>query len=159
MIRSESKFAERAKNEAKTLALASKANAKSATQQLPRSILEYLGEFQHEDHTCIVTELAGESLERMLKKSPYGISLPSLSCMAGQLLSALATLEELKIVHADVKPPNILLADGHTSSIKLADFSSAHLANEHTFDYAQTRLYRAPEVAMGIDSCTTPAIE
>jgi eukaryotic-like serine/threonine-protein kinase len=77
--------------------------------------------------------------------------------IGAQVAEALAAAHELAIVHRDVKPGNILVADDGTA--KLADFGIAR--GEHDQQLTQTGLitgtpaFLAPEVARGSDP--TPA--
>lgn len=73
-----------------------------------------------------------------------------------QLLNALAFLRKLKIIHSDIKPENILLKSKSKTGniwwsigIKLIDFGTSMQTHENTFDYIQSRYYRAPEVILG----------
>ena len=54
-----------------------------------------------------------------------------------------------KIIHADIKPDNILISKD-TKTIKICDFGTAFPSNENTLvEYLVSRFYRAPEVIIG----------
>jgi len=53
-----------------------------------------------------------------------GISIAAVRSYAKQMLLALSLLAKLRIIHADIKPHNIL-ANERYNVIKLADFGSA----------------------------------
>ena len=53
-----------------------------------------------------------------------GISIAAVQTYARQLIHALDTLRELEVVHADIKPHNIMVNQRHTM-VKLIDFGSA----------------------------------
>ncbi|XP_068106914.1 homeodomain-interacting protein kinase 4 [Hyperolius riggenbachi] len=75
--------------------------------------------------------------------------------IASQVLKALAKLKEISVIHADLKPQNIMLIDQdkYPFKIKLIDFGNANYLSEvkHlTEPYMQTRFYRAPEILLGL---------
>uniref|UniRef100_A0A8D0FY48 Protein kinase domain-containing protein n=1 Tax=Strix occidentalis caurina TaxID=311401 RepID=A0A8D0FY48_STROC len=64
----------------------------------------------------------------------------------------------LSIIHADLKPENIMLVDHarYPFHVKLVDFGSACILTEvrHVKQpYIQTRFYRAPEILLGLPFC------
>lgn len=60
---------------------------------------------------------------------------------------------QLQVVHADIKPDNILVSDGF-AQLKLCDFGSAFKENAPDNDptpYLVSRFYRAPEIILGFE--------
>jgi len=117
-----------------------------------------LDTFFHNEHLCIVFELLADSLFDLVKYSwevrpeRPGLSLRMVRKMTHQILCALVTLKNLKIIHSDLKPENIALAQPNRPRLKLLDFgSSCFIADSHLnqFPYIQSRYYRAPEVLLG----------
>ena len=53
------------------------------------------------------------------------------------------------IIHADIKPENILVKDKGRSGVKVIDFGSSCYADELVHNYLQPRFVRAPEVFFG----------
>lgn len=103
------------------------------------------------------------------------LSLAEVRQIAAHLCGALAFLHDLGLIHADIKPENVVRSNAEafvgscaslplcSSPIKLVDFGNCLTANEleayngkHTsggFD-VQTVTYRAPEVAAGLLLCS-----
>ena len=72
---------------------------------------------------------------------------------AAQILEGLAHAHAHGIVHRDVKPSNVLLADGHGVSVRLLDFGLAQMEDADTLtafgDVPGTLAYIAPERLAG----------
>src|SRR5436190_14269036 len=72
---------------------------------------------------------------------------------SAQVLDALAHAQERGIVHRDVKPSNILLAEGRTVSVRVLDFGLAQIREAETLtaqgDVPGTLAYIAPERLAG----------
>lgn len=66
-----------------------------------------------------------------------------------QLFVALSHLRKHRIIHADIKPDNILISQD-TRVLKLCDFGTAFTVDEATvIEYLVSRYYRAPEIILG----------
>jgi hypothetical protein len=78
-----------------------------------------------------------------------------------QILDALAHAHERGIVHRDVKPSNVLLAEGHRVSVRVLDFGLAQIHEAETLtaqgDVPGTLAYIAPERLAG--AATTEAAD
>jgi len=110
-------------------------------------------EFRH--HPIFLFEFLPYNLREVLSKfgKNVGINLTAVRSYARQLLCALGHLERHRVVHADLKPDNILVS-ANFSTIKLADFGSAFFETDHDNDptpYLVSRFYRPPEVIMGLE--------
>jgi len=111
--------------------------------------------FYFKEHLIIVTELLGENLYEFSKfnrehgDSPY-FTLGRIQRITRQVLVALEYLHSLSLIHADVKPENILLKSQSRCEVKLIDFGSSCFLGDYLTSYVQSRSYRAPEVVLGL---------
>ena len=53
------------------------------------------------------------------------------------------------IIHADLKPDNIMIKEHVHRKIKIIDFGSAAYNYPRKVKYVQSRFYRAPEIILG----------
>lgn len=114
--------------------------------------------FEHRAHLCLVFELMHLNLKEVLDKfgKGVGIKLSAVRVYAKQLLVALLQLSRLAIIHADIKPHNILVNDGFTQ-VKLCDLGSAFRQTDPDnapTPYLVSRFYRAPEIILGLEHTT-----
>ena len=106
---------------------------------------------EHEGQPCLIMEyLASRSLATVL--SAQGVLLPAeIASIGSQVASALAAAHAAGIVHRDIKPGNVLLADDGTA--KITDFGISHAVGDVTVTatglLVGTPAYLAPEVAQG----------
>lgn len=108
--------------------------------------------FFHKKHLCLAFESLSMNLREVLKKygKHVGINLMAVRSYTAQLLMALKLLRKSNIIHADIKPDNILVNETK-STLKLCDFGSAsHIADSEITPYLVSRFYRAPEVILGL---------
>ncbi|XP_041719299.1 striated muscle preferentially expressed protein kinase [Coregonus clupeaformis] len=104
-------------------------------------VLYFHDAFEKKNAVIIVTEICNEELlERFTKKSTV-MESDIRSCMR-QLLEGVDYLHHQNIVHLDIKPDNILMADPHGDQIRICDFGNAI---ELTPDEAQYCKYGTPE--------------
>jgi len=83
------------------------------------------------------------------KPSKFPMSVQILQSYARELLKSLYFIKKLGMIHADIKPDNILLTK-EAKRIKLCDFGSAmYLSEAGITEYVQSRYYRAPEIILG----------
>merc|ERR1719440_1734830 len=79
-----------------------------------------------------------------------GLNSKVIASMSRQLLEALATLKRASVIHCDLKPENVALADLSSGRVKILDFGLACLEGQTRSFYVQSRFYRAPEVVLGM---------
>lgn len=97
-------------------------------------------------------ECAEINLEQFLaqrKDFRYRLRTPQLLKVMEQILSALASLEELHIAHCDIKPENILIVHESTLSVKLCDVGSCKVVSKESLEEATilgTVPFLAPEL-------------
>ena len=99
-----------------------------------------------------MTLLQDINLRELTKKYGRGIGLniAAVSKYAAQMLLSLYHLRNCGVLHADVKPDNILVSASRTM-VKLADFGSAMFSGDNEITpYLVSRFYRAPEVILGL---------
>ncbi|KAK6538752.1 U4/U6 small nuclear ribonucleoprotein prp4, variant 2 [Orbilia ellipsospora] len=109
-------------------------------------------QFDHKGHLCLVFENLSINLREVLKKfgRDIGINLRAVRTYAQQLFLGLTLLRKCNILHADIKPDNILVNDGR-NILKICDLGSASDASENEITpYLVSRFYRAPEVILGM---------
>ncbi|KAL1916402.1 uncharacterized protein VTP21DRAFT_5593 [Calcarisporiella thermophila] len=108
--------------------------------------------FEHKGHLCLVFESLNMNLREVLKKfgRDIGINIKAVRIYAQQLFLALQLLNKCNIMHADIKPDNILVNDTK-NTLKLCDLGSASDVSENDITpYLVSRFYRAPEIILGL---------
>lgn len=102
--------------------------------------------FQHKNHTCLVFEMLEQNLYDFLKQNKFQpLPLKYIRPITQQVLTALLKLKNLGLIHADLKPENIMLVDPvrHPYRVKVIDFGSAsHVSKAVCSTYLQSRYYR-----------------
>uniref|UniRef100_A0A7N9CCU8 non-specific serine/threonine protein kinase n=1 Tax=Macaca fascicularis TaxID=9541 RepID=A0A7N9CCU8_MACFA len=113
--------------------------------------------FQHRNHTCLVFEMLEQNLYDFLKQNKFSpLPLKVIRPILQQVTTALKKLKSLGLIHADLKPENIMLVDPvrQPYRVKVIDFGSAsHVSKTVCSTYLQSRYYRAPEIILGLPFC------
>ncbi len=109
---------------------------------------------EHEGQPCLVLELVpSQPLSEILSELTT-LHEQETATLGAQVASALAAAHAAGIVHRDVKPANILVADDGTA--RISDFGIAHAIGDSTVTstgmLTGTPAYLAPEVARGAES-------
>jgi len=116
-----------------------------------RNVIRLFTTFVYRDHLCLVFECMWDNLRMALKKytKDKGMSLKAVRAYTKQLLVALQHIHRCEIIHADIKPDNILISAGHNIT-KICDLGSAFEVTEaEQTPYLVSRFYRAPEIVLG----------
>lgn len=105
--------------------------------------------FEHKGHLAIVTESLSMNLRDVIKRfgKDVGLNMRAVRAYAHQMLLALSLMRKCSIVHADIKPDNVLVSE-NKAVLKVCDLGTAAevTAGEIT-PYLVSRFYRAPEIS------------
>ncbi|KAJ3502639.1 hypothetical protein NLJ89_g8795 [Agrocybe chaxingu] len=106
---------------------------KQADPEDKKHIVRLERTFEHRGHLCLVFESMSMNLRDVVKRfgKDVGLNIRAVRAYAHQLFLALSLLRKLNIMHADIKPDNILV-------------------NEQKNHVKVVRFYRAPEIILGI---------
>uniref|UniRef100_A0ACB8FME4 Homeodomain-interacting protein kinase 2 n=1 Tax=Sphaerodactylus townsendi TaxID=933632 RepID=A0ACB8FME4_9SAUR len=111
--------------------------------------------FQHKNHTCLVFEMLEQNLYDFLKQNKFSpLPLKYIRPILQQVATALMKLKSLGLIHADLKPENIMLVDPSRQPyrVKVIDFGSAsHVSKAVCSTYLQSRYYRLQTLEGGPD--------
>ncbi|XP_061453834.1 homeodomain-interacting protein kinase 4 [Rhineura floridana] len=141
------------KNELKLLQTMSEVDSEES------HIVQFHEFFHDELKFYLVFELLEQNLFDFQKEHNFSpLPVRHIRTVTMQVLRALAKLKELSIIHADLKPENIMLVDQvrYPFQVKVIDFGSASIFNEVRYvkePYIQSRFYRAPEILLGLPFC------
>ncbi|KAI5296126.1 U4/U6 small nuclear ribonucleoprotein prp4 [Ascosphaera acerosa] len=117
-----------------------------------KHVVRFLRHFIHKDHLCIVFENLSMNLREVLRKfgRDVGINLRAIRVYAQQMFLGLTLLRKCGILHADLKPDNLLVNEGR-NVLKICDLGSASsTADNEITPYLVSRFYRAPEIILGL---------
>ena len=118
VLRSIEKMTTDAKNE-----LALLEEIKKNDPQNTKHCIPVYKSFLYRNHLCIVFPYMALNLRDTLRKygAGTGLSLVAVQTFGRQLFLALLHIKKLGIVHADIKPDNIMLKDQNSSLIQVRD--------------------------------------
>jgi serine/threonine-protein kinase PRP4 len=118
-----------------------------------KHVVKLYDSFEQHGHMCLVFEPMADNLRHVVKKigGGTGINIDAVRSYARQLFIALHHLNKCRIVHADLKPDNILVSHDQRI-VKICDLGSAGNADTdcEITPYLVSRFYRAPEICLGL---------
>ncbi|KZZ98841.1 serine/threonine-protein kinase prp4 [Moelleriella libera RCEF 2490] len=137
------------------IAILQKLNA--ADPESRKHIVKFERHFDYRGHLCMAFENLSMNLREVLRKfgNNVGINLGATRTYAYQIFVALAHMRKCSIIHADLKPDNILVNE-QRNVLKICDLgtaidrSDAATAHNQITPYLVSRFYRAPEVILGM---------
>uniref|UniRef100_A0A3Q0RB40 non-specific serine/threonine protein kinase n=1 Tax=Amphilophus citrinellus TaxID=61819 RepID=A0A3Q0RB40_AMPCI len=151
ILKNHPSYARQGQIEVEILARLSSENAEE------HNVVRALECFQHRSHTCLVFEMLEQNLYDFLKQNKFSpLPLKIIRPILQQVATALKKLKSLGLIHADLKPENIMLVDPTRQPyrVKVIDFGSAsHVSKAVCSTYLQSRYYRAPEIILGLPFC------
>ncbi|GAA5919683.1 hypothetical protein JCM1841_005228 [Sporobolomyces salmonicolor] len=117
-----------------------------------KHVVRLLRQFEHRGHLCLVFESLSMNLREVVKRygKDVGLNLRAVRAYASQMFLALALLRKCDLMHADLKPDNILVNESK-STLKVCDLGSASdVSDNEITPYLVSRFYRAPEIILGL---------
>lgn len=117
-----------------------------------KHIIKLDRQFEHKGHLCLVFENLSMNLRELLKKfgKHVGLNLRAIRAYSQQIFLGLSLLRQCNLIHADLKPDNILVNE-QRSLLKICDLGSVFpLTDVKIAPLLASRFYRAPEVMLGI---------
>ncbi|KAI9929119.1 U4/U6 small nuclear ribonucleoprotein prp4 [Aspergillus wentii] len=117
-----------------------------------KHMIKFERHFDHKGHLCMVFENLSMNLREVLKKfgRDVGLNLRAIRAYAQQMFLGLSLMRKCNILHADLKPDNLLVNE-QRNILKVCDLGSASPASENEITpYLVSRFYRAPEIILGI---------
>ena len=117
-----------------------------------KHLIKFQRHFDHKGHLCMVFENLSMNLREVLKKfgRDVGLNLRAIRAYAQQMFLGLSLMRKCNIVHADLKPDNLLVNE-QRNVLKVCDLGSASpMTDNEITPYLVSRFYRAPEIILGI---------
>lgn len=115
-------------------------------------VVKLLDDFIWNNHKCMAFELLQLNLFEMIQRTNgQGLDIGTIKIISSKLLRCLSLLYDCNIIHCDLKPENIMVANKCEGFVKLVDFGSSCKVGGQIYSYIQSRFYRAPEVILELN--------
>merc|ERR1712000_749285 len=122
--------------------------------QKTRHVITLYDSFEYKKHLCLVLEPMEYNLREVIQTfgGGIGITLNAVRFYSRQLLTGLKHLKQSNILHADIKPDNIVVTkDKRTAKIcDLGTASNIDSPENEITPLLVSRFYRPPEVILGM---------
>lgn len=118
-----------------------------------KHIIRLFETFYYRKHIFLVFECMADDLRAAVKKTTKGkgMSILPVRTFTKQLMVAMRHMHKCNIIHADIKPDNILI-DSANTIVKLCDFGTAFEVKDMMVSpYLMSRFYRPAEVILGCE--------
>jgi len=113
--------------------------------------VKMIDSFIFRNHLCLTFDLHFHDLYSELKSRDFvGLYMQDAQHVTASITTCLKLCRRLGIVHADLKPENVLLVDDTSFDVRVIDFGSACFSHGKVHTYVQSRYYRAPEIVLGL---------
>ena len=123
------------------------------------NIVKLKNVIQTRDYIWFVQEFCNIDLSKLLRDSVGPLSAQIIRLLMRQLLEGVRYMHESRIMHRDLKPPNLLLTGPNNDRLKIADFGLARAFSIPIKPYTKevvTLYYRAPELLLKMHEYATP---
>ncbi|CAN0359029.1 unnamed protein product [Lampetra planeri] len=114
------------------------------------NVVKVLKYFDFRGHHCIVLELLKESLHDVIKEAGLRqLHMGMVKTYTRGILKFLCHTKARSIIHADIKPENVLIKDTVTGTIRVTDFGTSFFVKRQPLYAGGTRPFQSPEVLLG----------
>jgi dual specificity tyrosine-phosphorylation-regulated kinase 2/3/4 len=110
-------------------------------------VVNLIDHFTFRGFTCIVTDLYDKDLYSYIEAKRFkGLEMAEVRSIGRQIADAMAFAHSADIVHADLKPENVLFSDASKTNVAIIDFGCGCYHRQPMYKIVQSLYYRSPEV-------------